>query len=57
MPKIKNSNIKNLKNLNKFKKESIRMETDQSDEEKIEDDTFEPIFDASIIGDSLNEHQ
>jgi hypothetical protein len=29
------------------------METDHSDEEN---DTFDPIFDASIIGDSLNEH-
>ena len=49
MPKIKTGKLKNLKNLNKFKKENSKMETDQTSDE--EDLTYDP-----VIEDDLNEN-
>jgi hypothetical protein len=49
MPNIKTGKLKNFKNLNKFKKENSKMETDQTSDE--EDLTYDP-----VIEDDLNEN-
>jgi hypothetical protein len=50
MPNIRTGKLKNLRNLNKFKKENSKMETDQTSDE--EDVTFDP-----VIEDDLNENR
>ena len=54
MPKIKTGKLKNLKNLNKFKNNYAKMETDQSSDE--DDDQYDPIIEAhntnSVLGET-----
>ena len=49
MPNFQTGKLKNLKHLNKFKKENSKMETDHTSDE--EDLTYDP-----VIEDDLNEN-
>jgi hypothetical protein len=53
MPRHVSAKIRNLKNLNKFKKDFVKMETDQSSDEK--DDEFFPISEAFYSQRALDE--
>ena len=54
MPRASSAKIKNLKNLNKFKNNYAKMETDQSSDE--DDDQYDPIIEAhntnSVLGET-----